>query len=159
MHGDVPHLLRGSLVHLTIDARDLGPVVPDSFLWLLVKVSEVGTNGLGRKLRLVVPHERSLDVVELGEVFKSIVPILGVLLEEIGELIDFALIGGPLSNPGSLLELLDVVPGFEVVLVLTAIEDGQCGGTLDAFVLAQVGRRACGHLRGSYFGSSMVQGE
>ena len=40
-----------SFVHLAVDAGDLDPVVPDGFLRLLMKVSEVGTNGLGRELR------------------------------------------------------------------------------------------------------------
>ena len=143
MSCDVSHLVWSSLVHLAVDVGNLGPVVSDSFLWLLVKVPEVGTNGFGRKLRLVVSQEGNLDVVELlevdaGEVLEGIVPLLGVISQEIGELIDFAFIGGPLSNPGGFLETIDVVPGFEVVLVLPAVEEGQGGGPLDAFVLAQV---------------------
>ena len=36
MGGNVSHLVGSSLVYLAKDAGDLGPVVPDSFLWLLV---------------------------------------------------------------------------------------------------------------------------
>ena len=104
---------------------------------------EVGTNGFGHKICLVVSQKCSLDVVELGEVnagevFESVVPLFGIFSKEISEFINFAYMGSPLSNPGSLIESIDVVPDFEAVLVLSAVEDGQGGGPLDAFVLAQV---------------------
>ena len=43
------HLVRSSLVHLVVDARDLVTVVLDIFLRLPVEVSEAGTNGLGHE--------------------------------------------------------------------------------------------------------------
>ena len=76
--------------------------------------------------------------VYAGEVLETVVPFFGILSEEIGELIDFALIGGPFSNPGSFIETIGVVPGFEVVLVLPAMEKRQGGGPLDALVFKQV---------------------
>ena len=142
MRGEVSHVLWGSLLHLAEDAGDLGPVDPDGFLRLLEEVSEVGPNGLGRELCLAVPQERVLNVDSLGEVYakevlETGVPLLGIISEETGELINFTLVGGPLSNPGSFIETIDAVPGFEVVLVLLAVEKRQGVGPLDAFVLVQ----------------------
>ena len=129
-----------------------------------MQVSEVGANGFGRELRLVVPDEGDFDVVELLEVdawkiLEGVVPLLGVVSQEIGELIDFALIGGPLSNPGGFLEAFDVVPGFEVVLVLPAVEEGQGGGPLETFVLGQVVELCLvdGHVVGCGVLSSVVR--
>ena len=114
------HLVGSSLVHLAVDARDLVTVVLDIFLRLPVEVSEAGTNGLGHELHLVVPQDLVLDVVPLGavyagEVLETGVPLVGIISEETGELIDFALIGSPLSNPGSFVETIDELPCFEVV--------------------------------------------
>ena len=47
----------------------------------------------------------------------------------------FALIRSPLSNPGSFFETIDIIPGFEVVLGLPAMEERQSGGPLDVVVL------------------------
>ena len=86
----------------------------------------------------------AVNFVSLGEVYSRevleiIVPIVGIASENTCELIHFAFIGGPFSNPGNLIETFHVVPGFEVALVLLAIEEGQGGGPLDADVLVQVG--------------------
>ena len=83
-----------------------------------MEVSEVGTNGFGHELCLVIPQERSLDVVPLGEVdarevLEASIPIIGIISEKTCELIDFAFIGSPLSNPGGFVETVDVVPGFD----------------------------------------------
>ena len=87
MGRNVYHLLGCCLVHLAVDAGGLGPAVPDGFLGLLVKVSEVGTNGLGFELGFVYPQERVLDVVPLGEVdagkvLEASVPIIGITSEK-----------------------------------------------------------------------------
>ena len=62
-------------------------------------------------------------------------PLVGVVPKEVCELINFPFIGSSLSNPGSLVEGVQVVLCREVVLVLSAVEEGQGGGPLDAFML------------------------
>ena len=59
-----------------------------------------------------------------------------VLAKEIGELINFSIIGSPLSNSAGLVKLVQVNSCREVVLVVLAVEQG--GGLLDAFMLGQV---------------------
>ena len=83
MGGNVSHLVRSSFVPFGVDAGNLGPVVPDSLLLLLVKISKIGTDGLGRELRLVVPLE--LDVVPLGEVYagkvlETVIPVVSTII-------------------------------------------------------------------------------
>ena len=141
--GDVPHLVRGSLVHLAEDARYLGPVVAVSLLLLLLQISEVGTDGFGCELLLVVLQEHALEGVPLGEVQEgkapeTFVPHVGVVSKEVSEHIDFSLIGSTLSSPGSFVEAVKVVWCREVALVRLAMEQGQGGGPVDAFVLGQV---------------------
>ena len=88
---------------------------------LLLQVSEVGTDGFGCELLLVVLEEHTTNGFELGEVQEGevaepLVPLGCVVAEEIGELIDFSLIGGPFPNAGGFAKSVQVISCREVIL-------------------------------------------
>ena len=74
MGGDVACLHGGSLIHLVEDSGHLGPVVTDSFVLLLLQISEVGADGLGCEHLRVVLEEHIVASFPLGEVQEVEVP-------------------------------------------------------------------------------------
>ena len=52
-------------------------------------------------------------------------PFHGIILEKLGELVNFSIVGGPFSNAGSLYKVLDVVSDHDV---------GQGGKVVDLLI-------------------------
>ena len=69
--GNVTNFLGGSLVHFEEDAGYLSTVVLHCLVLLLLQISEVGTDGFGCELFLVVLKEHVVDSLPLGKVQKG----------------------------------------------------------------------------------------
>ena len=87
---------------------------------------EARTDCLCCELLLVVLQELLLLLGEVkAKVLEAYSPFHGIILEKLGELVNFSIVGGPFSNAGSLFKVLDVVSDHDV---------GQGGKVVDLLI-------------------------